>query len=72
MLNLLWLIPTFPFAGFVLLALAGRRLGRNALAAIGVGSVTLSALVTGIVGLGSCSTRRRHNVIPRLSGPGWT
>ncbi len=52
MLNLLWLIPTLPFAGFVLLALAGRRLGRNAVAAIGVGSVTLSALVTGIVAMG--------------------
>ncbi len=46
MLRLLFLIPFFPFAGFALLALGGRRLGRRGSAAIGAGSVGLSALAS--------------------------
>jgi len=46
MLTLIWLIPALPFAGCVLLALAGSRLSRRATAAMGVGSVSLSALVS--------------------------
>jgi NADH-quinone oxidoreductase subunit L len=43
MLTLLWLIPALPLAGFVVLALAGLRMSRRAIAAIGVGSVALAA-----------------------------
>ncbi len=45
MFELLWLVPALPFAGFLLLVLVGPRLPRPASAAIGIGSVGLSAVV---------------------------
>jgi len=45
MFDLLWLVPALPLGGFLVLALAGRRLPWPAVAAVGVGSVALSALV---------------------------
>lgn len=51
MLELLWLIPTFPLLGFLVLVLAGSRLSRVETACVGVGSIGLSAAVTVIVGL---------------------
>jgi len=45
MLTLLCLIPALPFAGFIVLALAGRRMPRNAVAVIGCGTVGLSASI---------------------------
>jgi NADH-quinone oxidoreductase subunit L len=50
MLALTWLIPALPFAGFAILALAGGRLSRRAVALVGVGSVGLSALLALLVG----------------------
>ena len=41
---MLWLVPAFPLLGFLLLAAAGRRMGQRAVAAVGTGSVGLSAL----------------------------
>ncbi len=38
----MWLIPTFPLAGFLALALLGRKTGSTVVAAIGCGSVGLS------------------------------
>ena len=52
MLGLLWLIPALPFAGFVILALAGSRLSRRGAALVGVGSVGLSALLAWVLGGG--------------------
>jgi len=49
MRELLWLIPLLPLAGFIALALAGGRLSRRATAAIGCGSVGLSAAVAALV-----------------------
>jgi NADH-quinone oxidoreductase subunit L len=49
--ELLWLIVALPFAGSLLLALAGKHLPRLAAAIVGVGSVTLSAIVMLFVGL---------------------
>ena len=49
MLGHLWLIPTLPFVGFLVLALVGARLPRRAVAAIGAGSVGLSAVVALLV-----------------------
>ncbi len=46
MLELLWLIPALPFAGFAVLAMAGRSLSRGHAAAVGVGSVALSAVLS--------------------------
>ncbi len=45
MLELLWLTPALPLAGFLLLAFFGRRLTRRAAAATGCGSVGISALI---------------------------
>ena len=42
--EILWLVPAAPFAGFLLLSLAGGRLSRAMTAAIGAGSVGLSML----------------------------
>ncbi len=49
MLSLLWLIPALPAAGFVLLMLLDRRLGRTGTAVIGAGAVGLAALVALLV-----------------------
>jgi NADH-quinone oxidoreductase subunit L len=51
MLELLWLIPALPFAGFVMLALTGKRLPRRAVAVVGAGSVGLSAVAMVLVGI---------------------
>jgi NADH-quinone oxidoreductase subunit L len=45
LLSVLWLVPALPFAGFLILALLGHRLTHKAVAVIGAGSVSLSALV---------------------------
>lgn len=50
MIKWLWLIPTLPFAGYVVLALVGARLSRRRVAIVGVGSVGLSAIIALIVG----------------------
>jgi NADH-quinone oxidoreductase subunit L len=50
MYGLLWLVPALPFAGFLTLALLGRRLPRRATATVGVGSVALSAIVAFLIG----------------------
>lgn len=50
MLDQLWLVPVLPLAGAVLNAFLGRRFGRDAVVAFGVGSVALSFMVAvGIV-----------------------
>ena len=55
-LPLLWLIPALPFAGFLILALFGRRMGNGPVAVVGVGSVGLSALVAIFVAIGFISS----------------
>jgi NADH-quinone oxidoreductase subunit L len=52
MLSLLWLVPVLPFAGFLILILFGPRMSRRASAAVGVGSVGLSAVVALLVAVG--------------------
>lgn len=49
MLQVLWLIPALPLAGFISLVLVGPRISRAWVALIGVGSVGLSALVAVLV-----------------------
>ncbi|RUM53541.1 MAG: NADH-quinone oxidoreductase subunit L [Methylococcus sp.] len=46
----LWLVPTFPFIGFLLLVLTSGQLPKKAVETIGVGSVFLSAVVTALIG----------------------
>jgi NADH-quinone oxidoreductase subunit L len=51
MFNILWIIPSLPFAGFLLLVIFGKRLSKKLDALIGAGSVGLSALITIITGI---------------------
>jgi len=51
MLNLLYLIPALPFAGFLILALLGRRFSKSAIASIGAGSVGLSAALAVLIAI---------------------
>jgi len=44
-----WLIPTLPFVSATLLILFGSSLSRRAVAAVGVGSIGLSALITALI-----------------------
>src|SRR3546814_14523563 len=50
LMNPLFLVFTFPLLGFLTLALSRTRISENAAAAIGVGSIGLSALLTAIIG----------------------
>jgi NADH-quinone oxidoreductase subunit L len=50
MLTLLWLIPAFCLAGFLILAVLGGLLPRRGVAMVGVGSVALSTLAAFLVG----------------------
>src|SRR5688572_8091427 len=47
---MLWLIPTLPFLGAVLLVLFGSRLPKLMAALIGCGSIGLSAIITLVIG----------------------
>lgn len=55
--NLLWLIPTLPFLGALLLILFGNKLSRTLVAVLGVSSVGISALITILIGIGFLSER---------------
>jgi NADH-quinone oxidoreductase subunit L len=48
-ITLLWLIPVLPFASSLILALFGSRFSRRAVAAVGVGSIGLSAVISILV-----------------------
>ena len=52
MKELLWLIVALPFTGSLILTICGRKLARLFCALVGVGSVSLTAIVTIIVGIG--------------------
>jgi NADH-quinone oxidoreductase subunit L len=51
MIELLWLIPAFPLAGFLVLVLGGDRFPLNGIATVGVGSVGASAILAVLVAL---------------------
>ncbi len=51
MFNILWIIPALPFAGFLTLALAGKKLSKQINALVAAGSIGLSALLTIIIGI---------------------
>lgn len=50
MIQLLWLIPTLPFLGALILILTGSRLSWRIAASIGAGSIGIAALLTILVG----------------------
>jgi NADH-quinone oxidoreductase subunit L len=51
MKELLWLIVALPFAGSLILVILGKRLSRMGSSIIGVGSITLAAIITILVGV---------------------
>jgi len=61
MLELLGLIPALPFAGFVVLALVGKRLARPLTAIVGAGSVGLAAVAMVLVGIDFIGTPPPHH-----------
>jgi NADH-quinone oxidoreductase subunit L len=50
-MNLLWLIPTLPLLGAIILGLAGPALGQRGSAIIGTASVGATAVIASIIGL---------------------
>ncbi len=48
---MIWLIPLLPLLSFLIIALFGRLLSKNIIALLGVGSVTLSAIITIFTGI---------------------
>ena len=46
MFHLLFLVPVIPFASFIWLAIVGPRMSRNAVAAVGVGSIAVCTIVS--------------------------
>ena len=61
MLQLLWMVPAFSFAGAIILALFGGVLSRRMVAIVGVGSIAASAAILFTLGLAGLLARR--NVI---------
>ena len=51
MKEFLWLIVALPFTGSLILVIAGKKLSRLACAFVGVGSVSLAAILTILVGI---------------------
>jgi NADH-quinone oxidoreductase subunit L len=51
MKELLWLIVALPFAGALILAVAGKKMSHLTCACIGVGTICLSALITLLIGI---------------------
>ena len=49
-MNLLWLVPTFPLVGFLILIVTEGKLPKVVTACVGAGSVGLSAIVAAMVG----------------------
>lgn len=51
MINLLGYIVLLPLLGFITLAIVGKRLSKNTIASIGVGSVGIAAILTIVLGI---------------------
>ncbi|MEX2488096.1 MAG: NADH-quinone oxidoreductase subunit L [Pseudomonadales bacterium] len=51
MLELIWLVPILPLAGFIILFATAGHLQKPTVAAVGVGSVGLSAIITALIGI---------------------
>ncbi|MEQ8409181.1 MAG: NADH-quinone oxidoreductase subunit L [Gammaproteobacteria bacterium] len=49
MLDLIWLLPTFPLLGFLILVLSSGQLSKKVVALVGAGSIGLSFLVAALI-----------------------
>lgn len=65
-MELLWLIPAIPLAGFLVLAVAGCRLPRSSVAFIGAGSVGLSMLTAFLVSYSFITTSPPANAYTQV------
>jgi len=59
-LDLIWLLPGLPFAGFLTLALTSGRLPKKVVAAVGAGSVGLAFLVAALASIELLSSGEEH------------
>ena len=55
-LELLWLVPVVPLAGFVILALLGGQLTRRTIAVIGTGTIVISTILAILIGISFISS----------------
>ena len=51
MLNLLWLVPTLPIVGFLILTLGGRRLAHKTVTTVAIGSVGAATIVAALIAI---------------------
>ena len=56
MLELLWLVPAFPFAGALVLAVLGARMSHRTVTMVGVGTVAASAIISILIAAEFLST----------------
>ena len=63
MLDLIWLLPTFPLLGFLSLVLTAGRLPKKLVAVIGAGSIGLSFLVAALIAMSFLSSGEEHYVV---------
>lgn len=54
--SLIWLIPALPLLGFLTLALFGKKLSQTMAVLVGAGSVSVSAILTIVIGIGFISS----------------
>ncbi len=71
MFTVLWLIPVLPFIGFLVLATVGARLPRRAVAAIGVGSVSLAAVIALLITVAFLRTPPADNAVTQTLWTWW-
>ena len=61
--KMLYLIPALPLVSFLLLAFAGKQMPRTLVAFLGAGSVSLSAIISLIIGINFLSTQPANGVL---------
>ncbi len=78
MLDLIWLLPTFPLLGFLILALSEGRLNKNIAGWVGAGSVGLSFAVAALAAMAFLQSGLESHTVPlwtwmSVAGfdPGW-
>ena len=78
MLDLIWLLPTFPLLGFLIMALSEGRLNKNIAGWVGAGSVGLSFVVAALAAMAFLQSGLESHTVPlwtwmSVAGfdPGW-
>ncbi len=63
MIDLIWLLPTFPLLGFLALVLSGGSMPRQIAAVIGAGSIGLSFAVAALIAMNFLGSGEEHFVV---------